>query len=341
MTFSRREFLVGLCSLPLLGSAQCMARNAANTNASSASTSPAGESAQQPLITNYNQTGRALLVEGKTMVIALTFPAAVDEVSGSLPVRLEPMAGGGSQLTEPQELFFYPSQDRRTYRAIISAPLDVVEGNYTLNISARGNGRGGAAGQRTFPYVVQQGNYRNTVLTVDQNFSAPPPDVAAQMRRDFETMVETLKQRSPRHWREAFIRPVPGADKDNFGVRRTANGTKRYRHIGLDLTARMGTPVRAMNDGTVAFSMEQWTPGQTVCIDHGGSIFTKYNHLSERRVREGETVKRGQVIALSGQSGGQKTPPHLHLDVFINRTSVDPEDFMNSAARLIALEGAG
>lgn len=312
-----------------------MARNAANT----ANTTVASESAQQPLITNYNQTGRAVLVEGKTMLIALMFPTAVDDVSGSLPVQLEPMAGGGLQLTEPQELFFYPSPDRRTYRAILSAPLDVVEGNCTLSISARG--ARGAAGQWTFPYFVQQGNYRNTVLTLDQNFSSPPPDVAAQMRRDFETMVETLKQRSPRRWREAFVRPVPGQDKDNFGVRRTVNRTKRYRHIGLDFTAGMGTPVRAMNDGTVAFSMEQWTPGQTICIDHGGSIFTKYNHLSERRVREGETVKRGQVIALSGQSGGQKAPPHLHLDVFINRTSVDPEDFMNSAGRLIALEGAG
>jgi murein DD-endopeptidase MepM/ murein hydrolase activator NlpD len=119
-------------------------------------------------------------------------------------------------------------------------------------------------------------------------------------------------------------------------VRRTVNRTKRYRHIGLDFLASTGTPVKAMNDGTVVLSTEQWTPGQTVIVDHGGSIFSKYNHLSERRVREGDAVTRGQVIALSGRSGGQKTPPHLHLDIFINRTPVDPEDFMRTAARLIS-----
>lgn len=287
-----------------------------------------------PSITNYSPTGRAVVTEGKTLLVAFAFPSEIDSLSGSLPVPMQPESTGGQQLTEPQELYFYPVGGRRNYRTILSAPLDAVEGSYNLRIAARA-GRGKVS-EWTFPYLIERGPYRSTFLTLDENFSAPPPDVAARMRRDFETVVEIFKRVTPRKWSLPFIRPVPGRDNENFGVRRTVNGTKRYRHIGLDFKASTGTPVQAMNDGTVVLSTEQWTPGQTVILDHGGSIFSKYNHLSQRRVQEGQTVTRGQVIALSGSSGGQKAPPHLHLDIFINRTAVDPEDFMRTAAQLIS-----
>ncbi len=288
-----------------------------------------------PLITNYNAEGRAVVVEGKTLLIELAFPSEVEILSGSLPVPIQPEAIGGQQLIEPQQLYFYPVGGRSRYRTILSAPLDSVAGSHNLRIRARTYT--GQTGEWTFPYFVERGLYRSTSLTLDEDFSAPPPEIAARMRRDFETDVEIFKRVTPRKWTMPFTRPVAGRDSDNFGVRRTVNGTKRYRHIGLDFRATMGTPVQAVNDGTVVLSTEQWTPGQTIIIDHGGSIFSKYNHLSERRVQTGQTVTRGQVIALSGRSGGQKSPPHLHLDIIINRTPVDPEDFMRTAAQLISV----
>ena len=126
------------------------------------------------------------------------------------------------------------------------------------------------------------------------------------MRYDFETMINIYKRRTPRGWFDSFVPPVEGADKDNYGDKRTYNQTKRARHAGLDYTAPLDTPVAAINDGVVAFSGEQWTPGETVCIDHGGGVFSKYMHLSKRLVHESATVKRGEVIGLSGKSGGQK-----------------------------------
>lgn len=288
-----------------------------------------------PVLTNYNPTGRPLVVEGKTLLVALAFATEMESLHGSLPIPIQPEAAGGQQLIEPQELYFYPVGGHRNFRAILSAPLDPVVGSYSLRIRARA--AGGNISEWTFPYLVERGLYRSTSLTLDENFSAPPPDIAARMRRDFETDVGIFKQVTPRKWTTAFIRPVAGRDNDNFGVRRVVNGTKRYRHIGLDFRASTGTPVQAMNNGTVVLSTEQWTPGQTVIIDHGGSIFSKYNHLSERRVLAGQTVTRGQVIALSGHSGGQNAPPHLHLDIIINRTAVDPEDFMRTAAQLITI----
>lgn len=330
MSFSRRRFLGALAaSAPLI-----LTRPWSDHLSASAAARASAQAA--PAVTNYNATGRALVVEGKTLLIALMFPSEVQSLSGSLPIQIQPLSTGGQVLTEPQELYFYPVRGRRSFRTILSAPLDAIEGTYALSLTARLAGSR-APSQWSLPYFIERGVYRSTSLTLDENFSSPTPEIAARMRHDFETDVEIFKQRTARKWQAAFIRPVPGRDNDNFGVRRTVNRTKRYRHIGLDFKASMGTPVQAMNDGTVVLSTEQWTPGQTVIIDHGGSIFSKYNHLSERRVREGQTVTRGQVIALSGRSGGQRTPPHLHLDIILNRTAVDPEDFMRAAAQLVSV----
>jgi len=325
MPFSRRRFLGALAKgapAVLLGGHKRAGRAQA-----------AGQAA--PVLTNHNTTGRAVVTEGRTLLITLAFRSDMEALAGSLPVQIQPVIAGDQFLTEPQELYFYPVGGRRTYRTILSAPLDSIAGGYGLRIRARG--ASGRVNEWTFPYTVERGLYRSTSLTLDENFSAPPPDVAARMRRDFETDVEIFRRVTPRKWNAPFVRPVSGPDNNNFGVRRTVNGTKRYRHIGLDFRAGMGTPIQAINDGVVALSTEQWTPGQTIIIDHGGSIFSKYNHLSERRVQTGQTVKRGQVIALSGRSGGQKSPPHLHLDLIINRTPVNPEDFMRTAAQLISI----
>ncbi|HMF57294.1 MAG TPA: M23 family metallopeptidase [Pyrinomonadaceae bacterium] len=297
----------------------------------------AAEAATAPSLTNYNASGRALVVEGKTLLVALAFPSAMDELSGSFPVQFEPESIGGRSLTEEQPLFFYPTGDRRTFRTILSAPLDAVAGSYQLRVTARTPG--GAQQQAAFPYAVETGVYRHTTLTLDRNFSSPSPEIAARMHSDFLTMLEIYNRRTERKWNRSFVRPVEGQDRANFGDKRTVNGTKHYRHSGLDYRAPLSTPVHAINDGIVALSGEQWTPGQTICIDHGGGVFSKYLHLSERRAQTGETVRRGDVIALSGNTGGQRPGPHLHLDLVVNGTHVDPVDFMSTAARLIELEG--
>jgi murein DD-endopeptidase MepM/ murein hydrolase activator NlpD len=242
---------------------------------------------------------------------------------------------GGQQLTEPQPLFFYMAADGQTCRAILCAPLDTLEGTYKAHLVGK---QEGVEGRWGIDYVIQRGNYPNKNLIVSKNFTQPTPEIIARERHDFETMLEIYSRRTPRRWSQPFIHPVPGPDKDNFGDRRTYNRTKHSRHGGLDYTAAMRTPVRAMNDGVVALSEEQWVPGQTICLDHGGGVFSKYLHLSELRVKVNDVVKRGDVIALSGRSGGQKPPPHLHLDVVVSGVHVDPKDFTRTSAQLITLE---
>lgn len=325
MSPSRREFLIVMAGAPLALVSSC--------SVSRGWQSPAAKSKPSPAIdqTDY------VLWEGKTLVAQVSFPSAVTEVTGGLPVKIEPESFGGEQLVEPQSLFCYPGKDERSFRLFLTAPLDVVPGNYPANIIGKHDG---AEVHRELQCAIHRGAYRESTLTVDNSFSQPTPAMVKRMQSDFETMVEIYKRRTPRRWNLPFVQPLPGPDRDNYGDKRTYNRTKHSRHSGLDYHAPLGTPVKAINDGVIALSGEQWVSGQTVCIDHGGGVFSKYLHLSQRKVKENDVVKRGDVIALSGHSGSQKPQPHLHLDLTINSVKVDPKDFMRAASQLLALEAS-
>ena len=95
-------------------------------------------------------------------------------------------------------------------------------------------------------------------------------------------------------------------------LQRVFNGKTSSPHLGLDFRVPTGTPVAAMNDGTVLLARPLYFEGNFVVIDHGQGLLTLYLHLSEFKVKEGDQVKRGQVIALSGGTG-RATGPHLHV----------------------------
>jgi murein DD-endopeptidase MepM/ murein hydrolase activator NlpD len=78
-----------------------------------------------------------------------------------------------------------------------------------------------------------------------------------------------------------------------------------------------------MNDGTVLLARPLYFEGNFVVLDHGQGLLTLYLHLSEFKVKEGDTVKRGQVIGLSGGTG-RATGPHLHVAVRWQGTYLDP-----------------
>jgi murein DD-endopeptidase MepM/ murein hydrolase activator NlpD len=299
-----------------------------------ASAAPAAT--QNPLIKNYNPSGGSGLIEGQTLLVEYKFAAPLRDLTGSFPVPIEPAAFGGDTLTEPQPLHFYPSPDKRAWRTFVTAPLDVLPGTHDLQLKATlAEGR---RQEMTSPYLVKRGAYRNTNLTVSQEFSAPSPVIQQRTRQDFQNTIAALAQRGERQWNQPFILPASGGYRDNYGDKRTYNRTKHKRHAGIDMRAAIGTPIRAMNDAVVALSAEQWAPGQVIILNHGGGVFTKYIHLSRRQVNEGDMVKRGDIIALSGNTGGQKVAPHLHLSINVNGAEVNPLQFMRVAQQLLDAE---
>lgn len=95
-------------------------------------------------------------------------------------------------------------------------------------------------------------------------------------------------------------------------------------HHGVDYLIPEGTPIFATADGVVqSLSEKNTTHGKAITIDHGNGYQTSYSHLLDIRVKRGQRVKRGDIIAMSGNSG-LSFAPHLHYEVIFNGTRVDP-----------------
>jgi murein DD-endopeptidase MepM/ murein hydrolase activator NlpD len=129
-------------------------------------------------------------------------------------------------------------------------------------------------------------------------------------------------------------RPVEvGYVSSGFGRRLDPFTGQTARHEGIDFaTGSTGADVFAMAAGVVTFAGESAGYGKLVRIDHGNGLETLYGHDQKLLVKEGDVVKKGQVIALSGSSG-RSTGPHVHFEVHKNGRVVDPASYIHSTIR--------
>lgn len=118
-----------------------------------------------------------------------------------------------------------------------------------------------------------------------------------------------------------FDWPLTGRISSRFGPR------WGRMHQGLDIAVPTGTPVRAAAAGTVTYAGAMGGYGNIVIIDHGNRVETRYAHNSRIVVRVGQRVKRGEVIAYSGNTGNS-TGPHLHFEIRYRGTPVNPEHYL-------------
>ncbi|WP_416821706.1 murein DD-endopeptidase MepM [Cronobacter sakazakii] len=110
----------------------------------------------------------------------------------------------------------------------------------------------------------------------------------------------------------------------NFNPRRLNPVTGRVApHKGVDFAMPQGTPVLAVGDGEVVMAKRSGAAGYYVAIRHGRTYTTRYMHLKKLLVKPGQKVKRGDRIALSGNTG-RSTGPHLHYEIWINQQAVNP-----------------
>ena len=110
----------------------------------------------------------------------------------------------------------------------------------------------------------------------------------------------------------------------NFNPRRLNPVTGRVApHRGVDFAMPQGTPVLAVGDGEVVMAKRSGAAGYYVAVRHGRTYTTRYMHLRKMLVKPGQKVKRGDRIALSGNTG-RSTGPHLHYEVWINQQAVNP-----------------
>jgi murein DD-endopeptidase MepM/ murein hydrolase activator NlpD len=127
--------------------------------------------------------------------------------------------------------------------------------------------------------------------------------------------------------------PLNGRILSRFGERQDPFSGEGAFHTGVDISAITGTPVHAAADGIVYTAEYDSGYGKMVVIDHGNGIRTRYAHLSAFEVVAGQEVRRGQVIALSGNTG-HTTSAHLHFEVRMGGNAVNPYPYLMKSVML-------
>ncbi|HXM61376.1 MAG TPA: M23 family metallopeptidase [Terriglobales bacterium] len=154
--------------------------------------------------------------------------------------------------------------------------------------------------------------------------------ISLGLTRDVTTADWLRANSAPNLW------PVEGPITGSFGERIDPFNGEGAFHRGVDISASYGQPVVAPADGVVMFADFVTGYGRAIALDHGHGITTRYGHLASYAVVPGQYVRRGDTIGYVGLSG-RSTGPHLHYEVRINDTPVNPHKFL----RLTMAHGGG
>lgn len=151
--------------------------------------------------------------------------------------------------------------------------------------------------------------------------------VADKEKLDFNELIDKLKKKKNLLASTPSINPVSGFITSPFGYRKSPFTGKKTFHSGIDISNRVGTEIISSAAGKVIFAGRKTCYGKIVIIDHGYGKTTKYAHLRDILVHNGQQVKRGEAIATLGNTG-RTTGPHLHYEVLVNGTPVNPSKYI-------------
>lgn len=163
---------------------------------------------------------------------------------------------------------------------------------------------------------------RNQVRLMHQSLDNLDTDISVQTQ-DKAELYKFLDDQKSMFACTPSIWPTKGWISSRFGYRISPFTNEKEFHNGLDVNARTGTPIIAPADGVVVSIGTNYGFGKLLTINHGYGLKTRYAHLSKYLVKKGQAVKRGQKIALMGNTG-RSTGPHLHYEVHLKGVPVNP-----------------
>ncbi len=182
----------------------------------------------------------------------------------------------------------------------------------------------GTSDQRKFDVAKRDWPVQRIDGLPDDQVTPSDKDLAAI--RDEQTKIANArsKVRNADDFMAGFTWPAVGPLSGVFGSYRILNGQPRAAHLGLDIAAPEGTPIKAPADGVVTLvAPSLFFNGNVVILDHGLGVTTLYAHLAMFRVIQGQPVHRGDVIGIVGRTG-RVTGPHLHFGLNVRGVGLDP-----------------
>ena len=219
------------------------------------------------------------------------------------------------------DVYFFLDPKNDTWYGLAGVSLETKPGTYALHLTGVARSQGFVFERNV---IVAKAQYPVISVTVAKKFTEPNPEQMQQIDQEKNLKQDVFHHFEPkREWTGGFLPPVTARVSDVFGTRRVFNGATKSVHEGLDYAVPQGTPVSALNAGTVILAQPLFFEGNCIVLDHGQGLMTLYLHLSEFKVKAGEHVVRGQEIGLSGGTG-RATGPHLHIAVRWEGTYLDP-----------------
>lgn len=223
------------------------------------------------------------------------------------------------------DFFVHPSQKDKFY-ALIPISYYKDKKDYRVIISYIKNNK------KIFKGVtlrIIDGNYKSEIINVPKEKVSLSTENKTRVEKEYkEAMSIYEKSSSNLYTKGEYIYPLKSEITSSFGTKRVYNGSLKSYHSGTDFKAKIGTDIKAVNDGIVVLSENRFYAGNSIIIDHGQGIYSCYYHLNKMNFKKGDKVQKGNIIALSG-STGRVTGPHLHFAFRINGIQVDPLQAIN------------
>jgi murein DD-endopeptidase MepM/ murein hydrolase activator NlpD len=219
------------------------------------------------------------------------------------------------------------------YIGFYSAPAKAIPAIYRATVVV--------SGEKTVkvPVVIKNAKFPVTKLVVTEelnNSGFTSKNIASNLAEaDTPAIIAALAHPAAfPYFSGAFGSPLKTVTNVGAFGNYRKSGMTALQHLGTDLEAAMNTPVYAINDGVVTMAKRLTNYGNSIVVDHGAHIFSMYLHLDRFAVYSGDTVKKGDILGYSGNTG-YSIAPHLHLSINVNGTSIDPLHFIETTQSVL------
>ncbi len=180
---------------------------------------------------------------------------------------------------------------------------------------------------KKFAIAAQEGKDVQAIACLVSLYMAGMTDADAQKLWENRWRYGNGKNKAG-HGTGQFSWPCSGRISSYFGRRNAPTAGASSYHPAIDIAVSSGTTVCAADGGVVVYTGYNGGYGNSVGIDHGNGFVTYYNHLSSYNVQKGQMIKKGQPVALSGNTG-TSTGPHLDFKILKDGSPVDPMKYLN------------
>jgi murein DD-endopeptidase MepM/ murein hydrolase activator NlpD len=260
--------------------------------------------------------------------VRLTAPSSVSRGEGFV-CRFNPVAGGSGYQLEwlNKTLDLAVGAGDEVVDILLGVGLNRKPGSQRLRLTYMLDGE-----RQTLQQAVdiKDKTYPTQRLTLPKQMVNLSDQNLSRYYKEKEVVTEVLSHRSQgRFWSLPLARPVPGEVSSAFGLQRFINDQPRSPHKGVDFRGGMGVPIKVCADGIVDLVGDHYFSGRSVYVDHGQGVMSMYFHLSEIDVREGQVVRKGEILGKMGKSG-RATGPHLHFGLYLLEEPVDPMPLFGS-----------